>query len=47
MIVKCTTSVFIDLYQLIGRGCFRSIGLPLKIRGGNGSTGRAIAVFEE
>ncbi len=37
----------INLYQLIGRGRFRFIGLPLKIRGGTGSPVRAIAVFEE
>ena len=36
-----------NLYQLIGRGRFRFIGLPLKIRGGTGSPVRAIAVFEE
>jgi kynurenine formamidase len=36
----------INLYQLIGRGRFCFIGLPLKIRGGTGSPVRAIAVFE-
>lgn len=36
----------VNLYQLIGRGRFRFIGLPLKIRGGTGSPVRAIAVFE-
>ena len=36
----------INLYQLIGCGRFRFIGLPLKIRGGTGSPVRAIAVFE-
>ena len=36
----------INLYQLIGRGRFRFIGLPLKIRGGIGSPVRAVAVFE-
>ncbi len=36
----------INLYQLIGRGRFRFIGLPLKIRGGTGSPVRAIAVLE-
>jgi kynurenine formamidase len=35
----------INLYQLIGRGRFRFIGLPLRIRGGTGSPVRAIAVF--
>jgi kynurenine formamidase len=37
----------INLHQLIGRGRFRFIGLPLKIRGGTGSPVRAIAVFGE
>lgn len=36
----------INLHQLIGRGRFRFIGLPLKIRGGTGSPVRAIAVFD-
>ena len=36
----------INLHKLIGRGKFRFIGLPLKIRGGTGSPVRAIAVFE-
>jgi kynurenine formamidase len=36
----------VNLYQLIGRGRFRFIGLPLKIRGGTGSPVRAVAVFE-
>jgi kynurenine formamidase len=36
----------INLFQLIGRGRFRFIGLPLKIRGGTGSPVRAVAVFE-
>jgi kynurenine formamidase len=36
----------INLHQLIGRGRFRFVGLPLKIRGGTGSPVRAIAVFE-
>ena len=31
----------------IGRGRFRFIALPLKIRGGTGSPVRAVAVFEE
>lgn len=35
----------INLHQLIGRGRFRFIGLPLKIRGGTGSPVRAVAVF--
>lgn len=37
----------INLHQLIGRGRFRFIGLPLKIRGGTGSPVRAVAIFEE
>ncbi|MDR3578124.1 MAG: cyclase family protein [Anaerolineaceae bacterium] len=36
----------INLYQLNGRGRFRFIALPLKIRGGTGSPVRAAAVFE-
>jgi kynurenine formamidase len=36
-----------NLHRLIGRGRFRFIGLPLKIRGGTGSPVRAVAVFEE
>lgn len=36
----------VNLHLLIGRGRFRFIGLPLKIRGGTGSPVRAIAVFE-
>ncbi len=36
----------INLYQLVGRGRFRFIGLPLRIRGGTGSPVRAVAVFE-
>lgn len=36
----------INLHQLIGRGRFRFVGLPLRIRGGTGSPVRAIAVFE-
>ncbi len=37
----------INLHLLVGRGRFRFIGLPLKIRRGTGSPVRAIAVFEE
>lgn len=37
----------VNLHLLIGRGRFRFIGLPLKIRGGTGSPVRAVAVFEE
>jgi len=36
----------INLHLLIGRGRFKFIGLPLKIRGGTGSPVRAIAVFD-
>lgn len=36
----------INLHLLIGRGRFRFIGFPLKIRGGTGSPVRAVAVFE-
>lgn len=37
----------VNLHRLVGRGRFRFIGLPLKIRGGTGSPVRAIAVFRE
>jgi kynurenine formamidase len=37
----------VNLHLLIGRGRFRFIGLPLKIRGGTGSPVRAVAVFEK
>jgi kynurenine formamidase len=37
----------VNLHRLVGRGRFRFIGLPLKIRGGTGSPVRAIAVFEK
>jgi kynurenine formamidase len=37
----------VDLHRLVGRGRFRFIGLPLKIRGGTGSPVRAVAVFED
>ena len=36
----------VNLHPLIGRGRFRFIGLPLRIRGGTGSPVRAVAVFE-
>ncbi len=36
----------VNLHSLVGRGRFRFIGLPLKIRGGTGSPVRAAAVFE-
>jgi kynurenine formamidase len=37
----------INLDRLVGRGRFRFVGLPLRIRGGTGSPVRAIAVFED
>ena len=37
----------INLQLLIGRGRFKFIGLPLKIRGGTGSPVRAVAIFED
>lgn len=36
----------INLHLLVGRGRFRFIGFPLKIRGGTGSPVRAVAIFE-
>ena len=36
----------INLHLLLGRGRFRFIGLPLKIRGGTGSPVRAVAVCD-
>jgi kynurenine formamidase len=36
----------INLHRLVGRGRFRFVGLPLRIRGGTGSPVRAIAVFD-
>lgn len=35
----------VNLHLLVGKGRFRFIGLPLKIRGGTGSPVRAVAVF--
>ena len=37
----------VNLHLLIGKGRFRFIGLPLKIRGGTGSPVRAVAVFDD
>jgi kynurenine formamidase len=37
----------INMHQLLGRGRFRFIGLPLRIRGGTGSPVRAVAVFDK
>jgi len=37
----------INLHKLIGKGRFRFIALPLKIRGGTGSPVRAVAIFEQ
>ena len=36
----------VNLHPLLGKGRFRFIGLPLKIRGGTGSPVRAVAVLE-
>jgi kynurenine formamidase len=36
-----------NLDQLVGRGRFRFIGFPLKIRGGTASPIRAVAILEE
>jgi len=36
----------INLHSLIGKGRFRFVGFPLKIRGGTGSPVRAVAIFE-
>jgi hypothetical protein len=37
----------VNLHELIGKGRFRFIDLPLKIRGGTGSPVRAIAVLAD
>jgi kynurenine formamidase len=37
----------VNLHLLVGRGRFRFIALPLKLRGGTGSPVRAVAVFED
>lgn len=37
----------VNLHLLAGRGRFRFVGLPLKIRGGTGSPVRAVAIFGE
>ena len=36
-----------NLEQVVGKGRFRFIGFPLKIRGGTGSPIRAVALLEE
>lgn len=36
----------VNLHRLVGRGRFRFIGFPLRIRGGTGSPVRAVAVFD-
>lgn len=36
----------VNLHLLIGKGRFRFIGFPLKIKGGTGSPVRAVAIFE-
>lgn len=35
-----------NLEQVVGKGRFRFIGFPLKIRGGSGGPMRAVAMFE-
>jgi kynurenine formamidase len=35
-----------NLARLVGRGRFRFVGFPLKIRGGTASPIRAVAIFE-
>ncbi len=35
----------INLHQLVNKGAFQFIGLPLKIKGGTGSPVRAVAIF--
>jgi len=37
----------VNLDQLVGKGRFRFIGFPLKIKGGSGSPIRAVAVLDE
>jgi kynurenine formamidase len=37
----------VGMEQLIGKGRFKFIGFPLKIRGGTGSPIRAVAMLEE
>jgi kynurenine formamidase len=36
-----------NLHKVVGKGRFRFIGFPLKIRGGTGSPIRPVAVIEE
>jgi len=36
-----------NLQKIVGKGRFRFIGFPLKIRGGTGSPVRAVAVLDE
>ncbi|KAK3079142.1 hypothetical protein LTS18_005625 [Coniosporium uncinatum] len=36
-----------NLDQVVGKGRFRFIGFPLKIRGGSGGPMRAVAIFDE
>ena len=38
---------FANLDRVVGKGRFRFIGFPLKIRGGTGSPIRPVAVFED
>jgi kynurenine formamidase len=36
-----------NLDKLVGKGRFRFIGFPLKIKGGTGSPIRAVALFDD
>ena len=36
-----------NLDKLVGKGRFRLIGFPLKIKGGTGSPIRAVALFDD
>ncbi|MFP4270984.1 MAG: hypothetical protein ACLFTL_10515 [Alphaproteobacteria bacterium] len=37
----------VNLRELVGKGRFRFIGFPLKIKGGTGSPIRAVAVLDD
>jgi kynurenine formamidase len=37
----------VNMDQLVGKGRFRFIGFPLKIRGGTGSPIRAVALLDD
>jgi kynurenine formamidase len=45
-IIDLSQEIYSGMSVFTGRGRFRFIGLPLKIRGGTGSPVRAVAVFE-